>query len=184
VAIQLLKLSGFDPIAICSPANFELVRMYGATAAFDYTNPQTAAKVKAHSGGRLKHALDCISDKQSVECCYAAMSRVGGRYVSLEFVPDELLARRRAIHANFVLGFEVSGEGTKLPGAYGKPADPEKRELGKRCFAMYQRLVDEGKVRPHPTQLLEGGLGGVLEGLALLKSGSISGMKLVVNLKR
>ncbi|KAH3214233.1 hypothetical protein KXV77_002975 [Aspergillus fumigatus] len=36
LAIQLLKLSGLNPITTCSPTKFDLVKSYGATAAFDY----------------------------------------------------------------------------------------------------------------------------------------------------
>jgi NADPH:quinone reductase-like Zn-dependent oxidoreductase len=36
LAIQLLRLSGLDPIATCSARNFDLVRGYGASAVFDY----------------------------------------------------------------------------------------------------------------------------------------------------
>ncbi|KAF4629400.1 hypothetical protein G7Y89_g8747 [Cudoniella acicularis] len=84
--IQLLKLSGLDPITTCSPSNFDLVRSYGATAVFDYSRPDTATNIKEYTGGRLKHVMDCISGKESVECCYAAMARTGGRYASLNQV--------------------------------------------------------------------------------------------------
>ncbi|RYP08469.1 hypothetical protein DL764_001895 [Monosporascus ibericus] len=180
IAIQLLRLSGFEPIATCSPRNFDLARARGATAVFDYADPATPAAIKKHTGDRLKYVLDCISDEHSVDMCYAAMARVGGRYTSLEVVPDELLAKRRAIKASFVMAFEISGYGTHFPGSYAKPADLSKRELGVRFFPMYQRLLSEGKLRTHPTQRLEDGLESVLDGLALLKSGSVSGKKLVV----
>ena len=171
MAIQLLRLSGLDPIATCSPHNFALVRSRGAGAVFDYADADTPAAIKRHTGGRLKHVLDCISDSQSVEACFAAMARVGGRYASLELVPDELLAKRRAVHARLVMAFEILGEEVRLPGGYGKPADAANRELGVRCFAMYQRLLNEGKLVPHPTQRVEGGLEGIAGGLQLLKSG-------------
>lgn len=178
IAIQLLRLSGLDPITTCSPHNFELVRSRGAEAVFDYADPDTPAAIKRHTGGQLKHVLDCISDTQSVEACFKAMARVGGRYASLELVPDELLAKRRAVHARLVMAFEILGEEVKLPGGYGKPADPAKRELGVRFFAMFQRLINERKLVPHPTERVEGGLEGIARGLQLLKSGSLSGKKL------
>lgn len=177
-AIQLLRLSGLEPITTCSPHSFALVRSLGAEAVFDYSDPDTPAAIKKHTGGQLKHVLDCISDLQSVEVCFGAMARVGGRYTSLELVPDEILAKRRAVRARLVMAFEILGEEVKLPGGYGKPADPVKRELGVRCFAMFQRLLDQGKLVPHPTQRVEGGLEGIAGGLQLLKSGSLSGKKL------
>ena len=106
------------------------------------------------------------------------MARVGGRYVSLELVPNEILAQRRAVRARLVMAFEILGEVVKLPGGYGKPADSTKKDLDVRLFAMFQRLLNEGKLVPHPTQRVEGGLEGIAGGLHLMKSGSLSRKKL------
>ncbi|KAK0629903.1 putative zinc-binding dehydrogenase family oxidoreductase [Bombardia bombarda] len=163
IAIQLLKLSGYAPIATSSPRNFELVKSYGATAVFDYMHSDVAGAIKKHTGGRLRHVMDCIADVQSVETCFDAMARVGGRYATLELVPDELLARRRAVRPEFA-------------------PDPGKMEHAIVHFDMYQRLFDEGRLRTHPIQMLEGGFDAILPGLALLKSGEVSGRKLVVTL--
>ncbi|CAH0039003.1 unnamed protein product [Clonostachys rhizophaga] len=179
IAIQLLRLCGLDPIATCSPHNFDLVRSYGASAIFDYADPATPAAIKAHTGGQLKHVLDCISDAHSVETCFSAMARVGGRYVSLEVVPEELLARRRAVRACFVSAYGIAGDAMDLPGAYGMEADPSKREMGKWAFDMFERLVNTRKIRTHPVERLEGGLAAIIPGLAKLQSGSVSGKKLV-----
>lgn len=182
IIIQLLRLSGFDPIATCSPRNFALVRGAGASAVFDYTDPETPAAIKRHTKGKLKHVVDCISDAQSVETCYEAIARYGGAYVSLELVPDEMLARRRAVRPAFIMANEIGGEGVSLPGEYGKQPDPAKKHLGSWSFAMCERLLHEGRLRPHPVQTLEGGLSGVLNGLTQLKCGGVSGAKLVVTL--
>ncbi|RYP47487.1 hypothetical protein DL768_006459 [Monosporascus sp. mg162] len=179
IAIQLLKLSGYDPITTCSPHNFDLVRSRGASAAFDYTSLDVAAAIKTHTGGRLKYALDCIADPHSVDVCYRAIQRVGGRYASLELVSDELLRKRRAVKPAFVMAPEVYGSEVKLAKGYERPPNAENQKLAVRFFRVFQRLVDEGKLVAHPLQVLEGGLDGVLAGLDLLKSGSVSGKKLV-----
>ncbi|KAI9157870.1 Trans-enoyl reductase RAP2 [Paramyrothecium foliicola] len=175
-----IQLSGFDPIAVCSPRNFDLVRSYGATAVFDYSDPDVSMAIKDHTGGKLKYALDCISDNQSVETCYGALARFGGRYASLEHVPDELLAKRRAVNPTFVLAFEIMGEGVTLSGNYGRPADKSKLDLCVHVFPMYQRLLKQRKLRTHPLQELNGGWKGVVEGLSLLEKGELSGTKIVV----
>lgn len=182
IAIQLLRLSGFDPITTCSPRNFGYVRAAGASAVFDYADPTTPAAIKTHTKGQLKHVLDCISDAQSVEACYSSIARLGGRYTSLELVPDALLARRRAIEASFVMAYQIVGEEVQLPGGYGKPADDVKRELGARFFKMFGRLLQRGELRPHPVQQMADGFDGILDGLSLLKSGTVSCTKLVVAL--
>ncbi|KAF1994670.1 GroES-like protein [Amniculicola lignicola CBS 123094] len=180
IAIQLLKLSGFEPIATCSPRNFDLVRGCGASAVFDYVDPDTPAAIKQHTGGRLKYVLDCISDAHSVDVCFAAIARTGGRYASLELVPDDLLARRRAVKPSFVMAYEISGEGTPFPGGYGKPPAPRKKELCGRFFLVYTRLLSQGKLRMYRKKRLRDGFEGILEGLAALQDGSMMVSKMVV----
>lgn len=180
IAIQLLKLSGYDPIATCSPRNFDLVRGRGASAVFDYSSPEVAADIKAHTSGRLRYVLDCISSPESVKMCYGAIQRPGGRYASLELVPAELLAKRKAVRAEFVLAAEAFGEDIELGyEGYDRPASREKHELAVRSLGMLQGLLDSGKLRAHPIEVLEGGLQGVARGLDVLAAKGVSGKKLV-----
>lgn len=184
IALQLLRLSGYTPIATCSPRNFELVRGRGAAAVFDHAAvapDAAAAKIKAHTLGRLRYALDCISSAESVAVCYGAIQRAGGRYASLERIhPAELLARRRAVRPTFVLAAEAYDEDIELGHEdYDRPASSEKHALAVRHLAMLQRVVDEGKLRTHPTEVLQGGLQDVVRGLGVLASNGVSGKKLV-----
>jgi hypothetical protein len=48
---------------------------------------------------------------------------------------------------------------------------------------MVQHLIDDGKLRPSPVRLLPGRFEGILEGLEMLKEGTVSGQKLVVILE-
>ncbi|KAI0145539.1 putative zinc-binding dehydrogenase family oxidoreductase [Xylariaceae sp. FL1272] len=182
IAIQLLRLCGLNPIATCSPHNFELVRECGASAVFDYQSPTVARDIFEHAGRRLKYAIDCISTPDSLAICYGAIQRYGGRYVSLGRIEGKLLAKRRTIHSRFVLGHEAIGEAIDLPGYFHMEPDAGKRQRARRSLDMFQGLLDRGELRPHPTQELQGGLDATLGGLDLLKSGSVSGKKLVVPL--
>ncbi|KAK3318702.1 chaperonin 10-like protein [Apodospora peruviana] len=184
LAIQLLRLSGLDPIVTCSPRNFELVRSRGASpdSVFDYVDPGLVDSIKKRAGGRLKYAYDCIGDATSAAHCYAALSRLGGRYVCLEKVPDEVLHKRRAVRSKLVIAYEANGEHVPLPEPWGTKADPTKFALAAGCTGMLQRLLDQGLLKTHPVQEVEGGLEGALRGLKLLKSGEVWGKKLVVAL--
>lgn len=188
LATQLLRLSGLDPVVTCSPRNFELVGARGVQGgdAIDYVRPDAVEEIRkrcnaTRGGGQLRHAYDCIADPASVSHCYAALGRAGGRYVSLEVVPEELRTRRAVQHRD-VLCYEGFGEDVPLSGSYERPADPAKLALVVKYFAVFQKLLDQGKLVAHPVQKVEGGLAGVLEGLKLLKSGSVSGRKLVATL--
>ncbi|KAJ1323104.1 aspyridone synthetase trans-acting enoyl reductase [Microdochium nivale] len=182
MAIQILRLSGLRPIAVCSPRNFALARKYGATAVFDYMSPSCGADIRAHTGNQLWHALDCISDEQSTAICYAALGRAGGRYVCLELQQDSVLSTRRAIRPEFIMGYDIFGNGIDLPGAYGRDPNQSRHELGKAWFRTMEKLMGDGKIKFHPITILDGQFDGILKGLASLKKGEVSGTKLVVNM--
>ncbi|KAH7130906.1 hypothetical protein EDB81DRAFT_603368, partial [Dactylonectria macrodidyma] len=84
IAIQLLKLTGFDPIVVCSPHNFDMVESYGASAVFDHRNAKMAEDIKKHTKWKISFALACIPDEASIACCEAAMGPSGGHLVFLE----------------------------------------------------------------------------------------------------
>ncbi|KAK1714905.1 hypothetical protein BDP67DRAFT_618078 [Colletotrichum lupini] len=84
IAMQMLKLSGLDPIAICSPKNFDLAKRNQAVEVFDRNDKELAKKIKTYTKGNLKYALDCITTVESTAFCYAAIGRGGGKYVSLD----------------------------------------------------------------------------------------------------
>lgn len=56
---------------------------------------------------------------------------------------------------------------------------PEDYELGKKFVAFSEKLLEEGVVKGHPVKMLEGGLEGISGGMEELKSGRVSGVKLV-----
>jgi NADPH:quinone reductase-like Zn-dependent oxidoreductase len=180
IALQLLKFSGYSPIATCSPRNFDLVRERGASAVFNYAAPDVAQSIKEHTSGRLKYVLDCISNVDSVATCYQAIQRPGGRYVCLERIPEEVLAKRRAVRSTFVLAAEAYGDEIKLgQEGYDRPANQEKHEFAAQCIKMYQRLLDQGRLKTHPMEMLDGGLHGIIRGLEMLENGGVPGKKLV-----
>ncbi|EEQ30015.1 putative secondary metabolism biosynthetic enzyme [Microsporum canis] len=182
MAIQLLRLSGLKPIAVCSARNFALARSYGAVAAFDYTSPTCGSDIRNYTENALWYALDCISDDQSAAVCYAALGRAGGRYVCLELLADEILGQRRAVQAEFLMGYDMMGKQIGLSRGYERDANPERHALGRRWCRTMEQLLAEDKIKFHPIRVLEGGWDAVLAGLDDLKGGRVSATKLVVPL--
>ncbi|KAK8038624.1 zinc-binding dehydrogenase family oxidoreductase [Apiospora rasikravindrae] len=169
LATQLLRLSGLDPVVTCSPRNFDLAGARGVDVssggAIDYVRPDALDEIKrrtARGGGKLKHALDCIADPASVAHCYAALGRTGGRYVSLEMVP-EALRTRRAVQHRAVLCYEGFGEHVPLSKGYGISADAEKLALAVKYFSVFQRLLDQGEAVAAPDTEVGGRPGGCSE---------------------
>lgn len=179
---KILKLrvsSGYQPIATCSPRNFDMVKSFGAQAVFDYSSSTVSGDIRKRTDGRLRHALDCITDKDSVTCCYGALGRPGGRYACLEQCEAEWRTRN-VVQAEFVMSLEVLGKKVELAGEYGRAANPALHALACDLTIVFQRLLDERKLRPHPVQVVGRGFSSILEGLRELKSGSVSARKLVV----
>ncbi|KAI0799426.1 zinc-binding dehydrogenase [Xylaria sp. FL0064] len=181
MTIQMLKLSGYNPITTCSPRNFDLVKLFGASEAFDYSSKDIGNIIRAKTEGRLRLALDCITDQASTTCCYAALGRPGGRYVSLEACPEEWKTRK-AVKASFAFAMEAFGAEVKLGGEYWRAASAEKYERAVELFGMFRRLLYAGKLMNLPTEIVGNTFGDILDGLQLLKSGAVSGRRLIVTI--
>ncbi|KAM3557266.1 hypothetical protein ARSEF4850_005141 [Beauveria asiatica] len=181
--IQLAKLSGLTVITTCSPANFDLVKALGASAAFDYNSPTCAADIKAFTNNALLRAWDCTGDGAGV--CAAAMSdNDGGTYGTIMPADYELLARTnpRVTGQPFVRGYDAQGENYCWLGEDLVRPDPAEMEYYEFFLGITQPLLESGQVRPLRAALNKTGSGleGVLKGLEKMQAGvTVSGEKLV-----
>ncbi|KAK3373154.1 chaperonin 10-like protein [Lasiosphaeria ovina] len=182
-AIQLLKLAGLRPIATCSPANFELVRRFGAEKAFDYgaaSAADVAAEIRAYTNNELGHALDCVATAETTQLCYGAIGRAGGRYCSLEpFRAAVAQTRALTVDASWVMAPTVFGRKLAIDGAYGRDAAPDHRRFGVAAYAAVQSLLDRALLDPHPVRLMPGGWDGVVHGIDVIRQQAVSGYKMV-----
>lgn len=183
-AIQLLRLAGFLPLATCSPHSFELVRSYGAEEVFDYHTPDCAATIRSYTRNGLLYALDCITTTESMEICYGAIGRVGGKYTALDPYPMAVAAKRKIIKADWVLGPTMLGKDIGWPSPHGRSADPEAYEFAVKWTRTVQDLLQRGLIREHPLLVQSTGLEGVLDGIKAIRAKKISGKKLVYKLSK
>lgn len=70
--------SGLTVIATASETNFPLVKSYGASAAFDYRDPDCGRQIRDFTNNSLRHVLDCVSVEPSFRIDAAALSRDAG----------------------------------------------------------------------------------------------------------
>ncbi len=172
---------GLTPITTCSPKNFAFVKSFGAEEAFDYNSPTCAQDIKAYCKNKLAYALDCITQQQTMKICYAAIGRVGGRYTALDPYPENQ-ATRKVVKPDWILATRITGKGCTWPEPYGSAPDKELREFAHPFFGVMQKLLDEGKIRPHPARPSKGGFEALIEGVGIIRRGEISGEKLVYRL--
>jgi hypothetical protein len=59
------------------------------------------------------------------------------------------------------------------------PQDTETYEFVSEFVTLSEKLLAEGKLKPHPLLLRPGGLEGILDGMKELESGNVRGGKLV-----
>lgn len=169
--------SGYTPITVCSPHNFDFVRSRGAVAAFDYHDPDCGRKIREFTNDKLKLVWDTVSLPSSARICAEALSSSsGGKYYTL--LPER--SPRGDVESRMTVAYFMFGEPLVWNPAVGvEQASQEDFQYAVEFLDMATRLVAEGKIQPHPKQVGERGLGGVLEGLQLMRLGRVSGKKLV-----
>lgn len=181
-ALQLLALSGLEPIAVCSSRSFGLAASYGAVHTFDYRSPTCAADIRTQTHNALAYALDCISTPQSMQLCYGALGRAGGCYTALDPFPEAVARTRKAVKADWVMGPVMIGKEIAWPPPHRFEGNAALREFGEEWFRVLQGLLDEGRIKTHPLNVTEGGFGEVLKGLERVRAGKVAGEKLVYRL--
>ena len=175
LAVQFAKLSGCSPIiTTSSPHNFDLLKSLGADAVFDYKDPDCAKKIREYTKDGLAHAVDCIATAETAEITSNAIGS-GGGMVSYLLSPKH---ERKDVRAGYTVGYTVVGEYFKFRDVE-YPANPADLEFGIKFWALAEKLLAEGRIRPHPVEVGKDGLKGVFEGCQAMREGRVSGKKLV-----
>lgn len=158
---------------------------YGAIGAASYASTTCVETIKSISPDTsIRHALDCITDAESVSICFGAMARTGGRYACLEEFHDSWRTRR-AVKVKVVMGFEMQGVDVDLGhDVYTRKAKPELHAIGMVWTKEMQALLDAGMIMTQPIRELQGGFEGIIKGLHILKAGEVRGQKLVVRISQ
>ncbi|TFY76419.1 hypothetical protein EWM64_g7593 [Hericium alpestre] len=160
-AIQLAKLSGFNPIiTTASTSNEEYCKRAGATHVIDYhATPYSA----------LPAAVSQITT-EPVELVYAAISSEEAQRAALEVVAKSgyvVLTLPPTIGA---LG--ERSDGMKVIFVMGSVNVPENYEFGDKMYAALPGLLARGDIKPNRTEVLLGGLAGAPAGVERLANNS------------
>ncbi|KAK5045050.1 hypothetical protein LTR84_010198 [Exophiala bonariae] len=175
LGVQFAKLSGYTVLATSSPRNFDYVKSLGATEVFDYNEPNIGQKIREYTQNKLKLAWDTVSESESATIVAQAMStESGGRYGSI--LPNKF--PRDDVKHESTLMYTIFGEAFRF-GPTEFPPVPEDFEYTKTFLGIVEKLLADGKLKPHSAQVGKDGLEGVLKGLDDLKNGNVSGQKLV-----
>jgi NADPH:quinone reductase-like Zn-dependent oxidoreductase len=176
LAIQFAKLSGLKVVATSSPRNFDLLKKLGADAVYDYKEPGVGAKIREATNDSLKLVFDTIAEGSSPGIAADAISSKGGKYASILYVKQ---FPRDDVRNTWTLAYTSFGEDYSVQ----FPANQADFEFAARFLAVSEELINSGKIKPHPTEVREGGLEGIMQGLQDLKDGKVSSTKLVYKIE-
>jgi NADPH:quinone reductase-like Zn-dependent oxidoreductase len=155
----------------------------GAIGTVSYTSTTCADDIKTIANGlKIKHALDCITDVESMAICLASLSRIGGRYACLEAFPDAWLTRR-SVAVKVVMGFEGQNVDVDLGHpVYTRKANPALHAVASEWARELQPLLDNEQIKTQPVHEIEGRFEGIIKALEMLQRGDVKGKKLAVRI--
>ena len=173
--------SGFEVIATASKHNFDYVKSLGADFVFDSRSPTTGAEIRAYTNDKLYYAWDCIGQHGSTEGCFEALTSSAPEgqkiyYGDILLPPDSF--PRDDVVTSWSLGYTATGEQVTM-GSHYFEAQPEHYEWIKKWVLVVSELLQAGKIRAPRLDIRDGGLQGIAQGLDDLKTGKVSGSKLV-----
>lgn len=179
LAIQLAKISGFNPIITTASAhNKAYCSAAGATHVIDYhatpysSLASTVASITSKPIKIIYDAASATTASESQIACWNVLSPGGQLIVAMPPSKD--------IGAPGV----EDKDGKYVAWLFGSVTDDVIGDvtLGKSMFKALEGLMERGEIRPTRVEVVEGGLAGVDGGLQRLLAGKISGTKLVVRI--
>ncbi|KAI0748415.1 GroES-like protein [Daedaleopsis nitida] len=180
-AIQLAALSGYKVVSTASPRNTALVKSLGASAVFDYHDPDVVAKIKDVTRDSVRAAFDTISVKESQAICATVIAPGGGKIMHILPVQQDVTARTDVERSSTIIYSSLGRAYTYRTGQHA-PAMPEDRAHMVKFLRKLPKLVQDGKIKPLPIKLWEGGLDAIPDGLQYMKEGRVSAEKIVYRL--
>lgn len=109
--------------------------------------------------------LDTIGLPETVEICAKALALHANEGQVLRYTSSLPLQSfpRDDVVKDDILAYTVTGEAFEKCGI-AFPALPEKYAFGSTFWELTATLVNEGKLLPHPVEIREGGLSGIIDG--------------------
>lgn len=199
MTIQWAKLAGLHVLTTSSPANGALVESFGPDFIVDHYSTEAPEQIVAEAAkleskfGPLRNCVDNISQPQSAIFCCKALNPSAtppSPDAPTEWVPTWVDSDLHystlgpftpplpGIRTSRTLGFSFLGEEWEQMGTT-HPPDMEDFERAKRFAVVAERCLKAGLVKPHPVEVMEGGLEGIPAGIERLRKGDVSGTKLV-----
>lgn len=189
-ALKFAKLSGLSPIITVAGNGIDFVKsLNAADHIIDYRRGNVVEDVLAALNGRkLHYAFDAISYNRSYEIIVAVLQASGNGFIDMVDPPADDTTNPDRDVWQWPEGIEFTR--TFVSSAYGAPhkyrdaSQAAQDEQFAYVFYRYiSRLLAEGKIEPHPHEVLPNGLESVAKGIQLLHDRKVSAKKLVYRIE-
>lgn len=165
-AVKLAKLANIHPIIGVAGAGSEFAKEIGCDVVVDRRKEDVLEGIKkALNGSPLKHVLDTVAGADSIPHIAKVLDSAGKITV--------LLPIDKSVSEPLGLDICLSNVGTAHNGS------PFQKDLATAFYRLASVWLQDGRLQPHPHEVVPGGLKGVEEGLQRLQKGEISAKKLV-----
>lgn len=136
--------------------------------AFDYHDPSCGEQIRKYANSSLHYILDTISTEESFKICAEAFPPPGSTNGELKLVgllPVDIFPRKTEpnVTATATPAYTTFGEAFSKFGI-DFPAIKEHFDFGKTFWELNEKLLAEGKIKPHPVIVKNGGLAGIPDG--------------------
>ncbi|KAF9567210.1 GroES-like protein [Agrocybe pediades] len=172
-AVQFANLAGLRVISTSSPANFDLVRSFGAAEVYDYADSRTARKIFSSTAGKLKLAVDCISDGMTPAQVSGALSKEGGTIVTV--LP--YTSRKKGVNTELILVYSMWGETIQIP--MPLEGDIQHYLNGIQYNRMITDMLAKKMLKLGAVKVFPNGLASVQDGFEYMMTGKIHAEKIV-----
>lgn len=179
-AIQIAKMAGLRVITTCSPHSNDLVKSYGADEIYNYKDKSSVQKIKT-THPDLALAFDGFGGEGSNDFCCNVVANKSGKVVSLDPTAKSTV---KNVKLETMIMYTVFGRAFQLVPPIGPkfPVKAEDRAGLARLYSMLPELVGDRRLKAPPIKFGGTGFDKIEEGLELLRSGKVSGQKLVLEL--
>jgi len=132
---------------------------------FDYHDPDCAKNIRECTDNSLRYVFDTISTEASCTICAEAFPAQAGEGKPLILVALMPLAgwTRKDVKTQVILAYTTFGEAFSKFGT-DFPAMEDHYKFGVMFWKLAGKLLAEGKFKPHPAIIMEGGLYGIPAG--------------------
>lgn len=137
-------------------------------------SPDVGKTIREATNSTIDKIFDTVSVESSAKICAEAFGPRGGTYCNLLGID----CPRDDVESIFFLGYDMSGESYKFEGET-YPAKLETFQFARKWYTVAEKLWAEGKWKPHPQRVGQGGLAGAIDGMQEMREGRVSGQKLV-----